>query len=398
MTGTARSSKRGMTLIELMIVIAIIAILIGLILPAVQKVRIGARRAESANNLKQMALATHSFHDLRNVLPPALGWANAAGKPAENDGNGTFFFLILPFLDGGDNIYNSCRARAVNYYGAPEPPDDVLAYRANYGNAYVKAFNTMLDPTQKTATSTSYLANKDLLDKRYALNLIPDGSSNTVMIAEGFSSCGGGSAFNPFVPFGSYPDPHYYDTHSPFETTDRVNNWAIGTEWLTCSDNYCIQPGIVVRSQWMLDMRKVDFAATPLDCGAAVPYSAPFVVTSSFYPYFDDGRLRLPTFQKIDPYINTAYLYSVQVVGYRVQYFINPFSYSRGLPQEGAHLSISGGFATECHWFAPQSFQGSLQAAMGDGSVRSVDPQVTPETWNAAVTPDGGEVLGSDWN
>ena len=68
----ARRRPRGFTLIELLVVIAIIAVLIALLLPAVQAAREAARRSQCRNNLKQIALAAHNYHDVNNTFPPAF--------------------------------------------------------------------------------------------------------------------------------------------------------------------------------------------------------------------------------------------------------------------------------------------------------------------------------------
>ena len=102
---TARRS-RGFTLIELLVVIAIIAILIGLFLPAVQKVREAAARAKCQNNLKQLAIACHSFSDVTGGLPPSLITPGGTNQNAPNTTTGygpNWVVLVLPYIEQ-DNL------------------------------------------------------------------------------------------------------------------------------------------------------------------------------------------------------------------------------------------------------------------------------------------------------
>jgi prepilin-type N-terminal cleavage/methylation domain-containing protein/prepilin-type processing-associated H-X9-DG protein len=118
-----RQKLFGFTLIELLVVIAIIAILIGLLVPAVQKVRESANRAQCQNNLKQLALGCHNYHDTYKKFPPAIQMLPGVDRNSVYDGyggNGNYNFgpnwvvLILPFIEQRP-LYNTVSTSIRNY-------------------------------------------------------------------------------------------------------------------------------------------------------------------------------------------------------------------------------------------------------------------------------------------
>jgi prepilin-type N-terminal cleavage/methylation domain-containing protein/prepilin-type processing-associated H-X9-DG protein len=116
--GWARKDRRGFTLIELLVVIAIIAILIGLLLPAVQKIREAANRMKCSNNMKQIGLGLHNYNDVNGQLPPAViglptMTANQVMTQPLNVGP-NWAILLLPFIEQ-DNLFNLYSTSIQNY-------------------------------------------------------------------------------------------------------------------------------------------------------------------------------------------------------------------------------------------------------------------------------------------
>jgi prepilin-type N-terminal cleavage/methylation domain-containing protein/prepilin-type processing-associated H-X9-DG protein len=152
--------RPAFTLIELLVVIAIIAVLVGLLLPAVQKVREAANRMKCSNNLKQMTLAVHNYESTYNKLPPGGEGSNAAvnGTAFSNDlVNGaapppptpmhSLFTYLLPYIEQG-NIYN--QIDLTQYYNAPS------ATMPNHVTAFQNVVQTYICPTYPFENVDSY--------------------------------------------------------------------------------------------------------------------------------------------------------------------------------------------------------------------------------------------------
>ena len=138
--------RQGFTLIELLVVIAIIAILVGLLLPAVQKVRDAASRMTCANNLKQIGIATNAINDVEGGLPPVASNVNGfrastVANPAYNGAPYTFFTWILPYIEQ-ENVFRALTT-------GNSPPG------AYCGGEYMTVIKTYLCPADPSAPPTA---------------------------------------------------------------------------------------------------------------------------------------------------------------------------------------------------------------------------------------------------
>jgi prepilin-type N-terminal cleavage/methylation domain-containing protein len=303
--GSARG-HRAFTLIELLVVISIIGILIGLLLPAVQKIREAANRLKCTNNLKQVVLASHNYNDTYNQLPALSNSTGAEGSAGAYEGG--IFLTLLPYIEQ-DNLYKI----ATTVTPAPTNTwDPVVTGSSRVRQQPIKIYQCPSDITMAGGfasnfpgqwAGTSYSANYQVFGtyraggtadaSAYTVATIPDGSSNTIFFAEQYAASTQNGTGN---------------------TANAGNLWTY--------------PGIDYSWQYT--------------------------------PAFSNTRVFGNAVWTIPPQKRPTML------------------------QADKRTVQSGHTAT-------------IQCALGDGSVRGVPTTISQPTWQNAMRPDDGGVLGSDW-
>ena len=360
-----KQKKSGFTLIELLVVIAIIAVLIGLLLPAVQKVREAAARTTCVNQMKQLGLAVANYEGTFQKFP---GLSTNSVLPAGNTTANvdkhsmSLFTQLLPFVEQealqkqlivGNPITFNAPAAGIDYRKTvikillcpadQSPVDGLTAVKGFGGTSYVPN-SEVFGNSNPTGLNTGSVAILDRLSSTYNMGRLTsrDGTSNTATFFEQYANCGAGGAGGEnawVVPTYAFAGP-----------TGAIDHAIAGG---TTSVAY---PFVAV--------------------GGAVTTQAfsAWVASSTLSPGTPAGGIALPA-------------RPVQSTNIANRYF-HPF---RNVTQNECVKNVGGGIINPQH-------TGSSPLAMGDGSVKAVSSGITIATWAFLINPEDGQALGSDFN
>jgi len=336
--------RRGFTLIELLVVIAIIAVLVGLLVPAVQKVRTAANSAQSKNNLKQIGLAVANADTTMGKMPVMFGQYGSSEA-------GSFWYNLLPYIEQ-DTLFkqgvNASRSAKIKILQAPNDPtygtgtfELLPAMEMWYGSNSATLPTANPIPAWATGSTTwgmsSYAANWLVFgDQATALNTtMTDGTSNTLIVAEHYAFCKRPSGLprSGAMLWGYGVQPGLPTDPVPLKGKQWI--WGAldsGVPWSTLQ-SHLINAPYWARSIWVNN-------PNPVAASTAYPYP----------PSNKPWRCRCHRKPEFGPPVDNA------------------------------------------HPFKEQGYGNSINIAMGDGSVRSLSSGITDEIWYYYASPDEGDI------
>jgi prepilin-type N-terminal cleavage/methylation domain-containing protein/prepilin-type processing-associated H-X9-DG protein len=346
-----RTSRHGFTLIELLVVISIIAVLIALLLPAVQSAREAARRIQCTNNLKQLGLGAHNYLSTNSALLPSV----LMPSPIDSWGWGPSGFLsMLPFIEQTSlwNAYN---------VGAVQP---------NAGGTGFYDMNTTVFNTQVAG----YLCPSDSPMRKVTMNNYVGNAGGPFALGAGFTGT--------FIPTGDWGGAQNYltGTLKIAALTDGTSNTSLWSEVLTGH----INPAMVTSaSSNPNDWKRVHFE-TGLNNMAMTGDAAQAIVNAckALPPgTVGVGGSRGDWFQAYPRYLNFSMYNHVTAPNSR-----------------SCSNSPTGTYGLDPWGSAPpnSNHAGGVNMAMADGSVRFVKDTVNLQAWWALGTRAGGEVVSAD--